>query len=235
MKIGIIVAMEEEIKRLAEEITDVTITKVAKQTFYDGKIHNTPVTIVQSGIGKVNAGLATTLLIQTFNVEVVINTGSAGGLFEGLSIGDLVISKDLTYNDADNRGFGYIFGQIPQMPKQYHADDSLREMIEKVAATQEWSFQSGLILSGDSFISSKAEITKLKHHFPEALVTEMEGTAVAQICYQFDIPCVVIRAVSDSADEEATVNFDEFVVLAGQRSAELVLAVIKELEKKNHQ
>ena len=96
MKIGIIVAMEEEIKRLAEEITDVTITKVAKQTFYDGKIHNTPVTIVQSGIGKVNAGLATTLLIQTFNVEVVINTGSAGGLFEGLSIGDLVISKDLT-------------------------------------------------------------------------------------------------------------------------------------------
>ena len=234
MKIGILVAMEEEIKRLTEEITEVTITKIAQQTFYDGKIHNTSVTIVQSGIGKVNASLATTLLIQTFHVDAVINTGSAGGLSKELAIGDLVISKDLTYNDADSRDFGYTFGQIPQMPKQYHADDSLREMIERVAAKQKWRSRSGLIISGDSFISSKEELTKLRHVFPKALVTEMEGAAVAQTCYQFGIPCAVIRAVSDSADEEATVSFDEFVTFAGQRSAELVLALIEELRKNNH-
>jgi len=233
LKIGILVAMEEEIKRLTEEISEGTIKKIAQQTFYDGKIHNTPVTIVQSGIGKVNASIATTLLIQTFNVDIVINTGSAGGIDEALSIGDLVIAKELTYNDADNRGFGYTFGQIPKMPPHYQTDDSLREIIEKVAASKNWSFQSGLILSGDSFISSQEELTKFKHYFPKAFVTEMEGTAVAQTCHQFEIPYAVIRAVSDAADEQATVDFDEFVVLAGQRSAELVMALIKELEKKN--
>lgn len=231
MKVGILVAMEEEIKRLTEEITDAYTTTIAKQTFYDGYIHNHPVTIVQSGIGKVNASIATTLLIQTFDVDVVINTGSAGGIGEGLSIGDLVISTELTYNDADNREFGYTYGQIPQMPERYITDDLLRKMIEKVAGTEDWFVQSGLIVTGDSFISSGAQIDKIKDFFPEALVTEMEGAAVAQTCAQFDIPYAVIRAVSDTADEEATVNFDEFVLLAGQRSAELVMALIEELGK----
>ena len=221
--------MEEEIKRLTEEIKESKTFEIAKQTFYDGKIHNQPVTVVQAGIGKVNATIATSLLIHEFDVDVVINTGSAGGVGAGLSIGELVVSTELTYNDVDNRGFGYTYGQIPQMPERYLTDETLRKMIERAAKKLDWFVQSGLIVTGDSFISSDEDIERIKEYFPEALVTEMEGAAVAQTCAQFDIPCAVIRAVSDTADQEATVDFDEFVLLAGQRSAELVMGLIEEL------
>lgn len=229
MKIGILVAMEEEIKRLKEEIRDETVTTIANQTFYDGMLHNKPVTVVRAGIGKVNASIATTLLIQEFKVDAVVNTGSAGGIGEGLTIGDLVISTELAYNDTDNRDIGYTFGQIPQMAPRFPADKSLQTMIEKAAANVEWPVQSGLIVTGDTFISSEEQIAHIKEFFPEVLVTEMEGAAVAQTCLQFDTPCAVIRAVSDTADEEAEVTFDEFVVLAGKHSAELVMELVKEI------
>lgn len=229
MKIGILVAMEEEIKRLLEEITDATLFEIAGQKFYDGLIHGQPVAVVQSGIGKVNATIATALLIQEFEVDAVVNTGSAGAIASGLAIGDLVVAQELTYNDADNRGFGYTFGQIPQMPERYKTNLALAERIEKVAVKQKWEVAKGLIVTGDSFISDSGQIAKIKSFFPAALVTEMEGTAVAQTCYQFGIPSAVIRAVSDTADEEASIDFDEFVLLAGKRSAELVMTLIEDL------
>lgn len=229
MKIGILVAMAEERQRLTEVLSSATIQKIANQTFYEGTIYDQPVTVVQSGIGKVNATIATTLLIQEFGVDVVINTGSAGGIGTGLSIGDLVIATRLSYHDADNRSFGYTYGQIPQMDAEYVVDEGLGAMIEAAAPSLGWHVEKGLIVSGDSFISDTAQINEIKKHFPEALVTEMEGAAVAQTCRQFDIPFAVIRAVSDTADEAATINFDEFVLQAGKRSAELILAVIKKL------
>lgn len=231
MKIGILVAMEEEVKRLTEEISSTTIREIANQTFYDGTIYDHPVTIVQSGIGKVNATIATALLIHEFEVDYVINTGSAGGIGTGLSIGDLVISTSLAYHDADNRGFGYTYGQIPQMDAEYLADEELAKTIETAATPLGWHVQRGQIVTGDSFISDTEQIQTIKEHFPNALVTEMEGAAVAQTCRQFDIPFAVVRAVSDTADEKATVNFDEFVLLAGQRSAQLVLNLIEEMKK----
>lgn len=226
LKIGILVAMEEEKKRLMEVISDEVVHEMANQTFFDGFIYGQPVTIVQAGIGKVNATIATTLLIHTFEVDAVINTGSAGGIGEGLTIGDLVIATELAHHDADNRAFGYTYGQIPQMPATFLTDESLSERIEKTAQPLEWQTKRGLIVTGDSFVAGTDQIAKIKEFFPNALVTEMEGVAVAQTCHQFDVPCAVIRAVSDTADEEASVNFDEFVVLAGQRSAELVLSLI---------
>lgn len=227
MKLGILVAMEEEIKHLVEEIKSYEVVEIANQKFYDGFIDGKAVTIVQSGIGKVNASMATTLLIQHFNVDAVINTGSAGAIQEGMAIGELVISKELTYHDVNNEVFGYSYGQIPQMPERYVADAELSQKVEETAVDQTWDIHTGLIVTGDSFVGSTDEINKIKEHFPLALVTEMEGAAVAQTCNQFNIPCVVIRAVSDTADEEASVDFDEFVVLAGKRSAELVLSFIK--------
>ena len=227
MKLGILVAMEEEIKHLVEEIKSEEIIEIAKQRFYDGFIDGKPVTIVQSGIGKVNASIATTLLIQQFKVDAVINTGSAGAIQEGMDIGELVVSKELTYHDVNNEVFGYSYGQIPQMPERYSADAKLSQQIEKAATNQSWDVHSGLIVTGDSFVGSTEQIDKIKAHFPTALVTEMEGAAVAQTCEQFNIPYAVIRAVSDTADEEASVVFDEFVILAGKRSAELVISFIK--------
>ncbi len=233
MKIGILVAMEEEMNRLMDVISQETVHEIANQTFYDGVIYGQPVTIVRSGIGKVNATIATTLLIHTFAVDAVINTGSAGGIGDGLAIGDLAVANELTYHDADNRTFGYTYGQIPQMEERYAADEQLTKRIEEAAKSLGWHTRKGLIVSGDSFVSSTEEIEKIREFFPHALVTEMEGAAVAQTCRQFDIPVAVIRAVSDTADEQASVNFDEFVLLAGERSAELVLSLIKDMASPN--
>lgn len=231
MKIGLLVAMEEELDRLKEAISTEEVIQIANQQFFDGHINGQAVTVVQSGIGKVNATIATSLLISEFDVDLVINTGSAGGIGSELSIGDLVISTNLAYHDADNRGFGYTYGQIPQMPAQYKADEKVTKLLNESAVDTGWHVQKGLIVTGDSFISSDEQINRIKEHFPEALATEMEGGAVAQTCMQFDIPFAVVRAISDVADEEATVNFDEFVLQAGKRSAELVLSFIEKLEK----
>lgn len=226
MKIGILVAMEEEIKHLIEKITSYQVIEIANQKFYDGTIDGKAVTIVQSGIGKVNATIATTLLIQQFGVNAVINTGSAGAIQEGLEIGELIIAKELTYHDVNNEIFGYTYGQIPQMPERYRADLEINQKIKQAAVDQSWAVYNGLIVTGDSFVGSTEKIKEIKEHFPSALATEMEGAAVAQTCKQFNVPCAVIRAVSDTADEEATIDFDEFVILAGKRSAELVLSFI---------
>src|SRR5699024_282442 len=135
--------------------------------------------------GKVNASIAATLLIDVFEVDAVINTGSAGGIGTGLSVGDLVLSTELSYNDADARSFGYTYGQIPQMPARYKADDYLLKQFTKAAESQ-WTIKKGLIVTGDSFISDNHKIADIKSHFTEALVTEMEGAAIAQTCYQFN-------------------------------------------------
>ena len=138
MKIGLLVAMEEELAQLMEAISTDKVQTIANQKFYDGFISDQPVTVVQSGIGKVNASIATTLLIQEFEVDIVINTGSAGGIGSRLSIGDLVISTSLSYHDADNRGFGYTYGLIPQMPAQYKTDEKLGRLLNDAAVDTGW-------------------------------------------------------------------------------------------------
>lgn len=228
MKTGIIVAMEEEIKYLIKAFEHYELHEIANQKFYEGVIEGTAVAVVQSGIGKVNASIASSLLIEHFKVETIINTGSAGAIQTGLSIGDLVISTELAYHDVDNRIFNYQYGQIPQMPDFYQADAELIHKI-KDSSGKELKVHQGLVVSGDSFVSSEAEIKRIKKYFPNALVTEMEGAAVAQTCYQFQIPFVVIRAVSDTADATADIDFDEFVQLAGRRSAELVITFLKNI------
>lgn len=227
MKLGIIAAMEQEIRLLTDRLTDMSQSEIANQTFFEGKIGQTNVVLVQSGIGKVNAAIATTLLINRFKADTVINTGSAGGIGEGLRVGDLVISTRLSYNDADARAFGYAFGQIPQMPEYYEADAGTVKVLKTAALKTEWTVKDGLIVSGDSFISNVSAIQQIKAYFSDALVTEMEGTAVAQTCYQFHIPYAVVRAVSDVADEEASVSFNEFIESAGKKSAEMVLRYIE--------
>ncbi|GAB2487303.1 5'-methylthioadenosine/adenosylhomocysteine nucleosidase [Alkalibacterium psychrotolerans] len=227
MKIGIIAAMEQEIKSLKDELTNKRETTVANLTFFEGEIGHAPVVLVQAGIGKVNAAIATTLLITFFDADTVINTGSAGGIGENLSVGDLVLSTELSYNDADARAFGYTYGQIPQMPERYEADEATLSLLKQAALDSNWEVKHGLIVTGDSFINDKESIRAIKNHFSEALVTEMEGAAVAQTCFQFQVPFAVVRAVSDVADEEASLSFNEFIELAGRKSAEMVLRFIE--------
>lgn len=227
MKLGIIAAMEQEIILLKDRLENKRETTIANQTFFEGEIGSASVVMVQAGIGKVNAAIATTLLITFFEADSVINTGSAGGIGENLSVGDLVLSTELSYNDADARAFGYSFGQIPQMPERYEADEQTVSLMKRAALDSSWKVKHGLIVTGDSFISNKEAIKEIKSHFKDALVTEMEGAAVAQTCFQFKVPFVVVRAVSDVADEEASLSFNEFIELAGKKSAEMVLRFIE--------
>lgn len=218
--------MEEEIQHLIQAFDYYELHELANQKVYDGFIAETAVSVVQSGIGKVNASIASALLIEKFKVEIVVNTGSAGAVKSGLKIGDLVLATELAYHDVDNRIFNYQYGQIPQMPARYKSDEQLIKEIE-VLSVDKLKVHRGLIVSGDSFVSTKKETDRIQEYFPNALVTEMEGAAVAQTCHQFDIPFIVIRSVSDTADESADMDFDEFVQFAGKRSAELVISFIK--------
>lgn len=229
MRIGIIGAMEEETIALKNYLTERNDWAKAGATFSSGKMAGHDIILVQSGIGKVNAAIATTLLINDYQADVVFNTGSAGAVDSSLAIGDVVISTELSYHDADARAFGYVMGQVPQMPARYPADEQLISVIE--AATQKVGLKSvkGLIVTSDSFIADKKTIQRIKTDFSDAMVSEMEGAAVAQVCYQFKTPFVIVRAVSDSADDEAGISFDKFIIEAGKKSAEMVMEVIKHL------
>lgn len=229
MKIGIIGAMEQETIVLKNNLTDRQDWSKAGAHFSSGKMWDHDIILVQSGIGKVNAAIATTLLINDYQADVVFNTGSAGAIDESLSIGDVVISTELSYHDADARAFGYVMGQVPQMPARYIADKQMIEVTDRAAKKVGLTSVNGVIVTSDSFIADKNVIKEIKTNFPDALVSEMEGAAVGQVCYQFETPFVIVRAVSDTADDEAGVVFDQFIIEAGKKSAEMVIEIIKNI------
>lgn len=229
MKIGIIGAMSEEIRLLRQVMTEQTEWEEAGATFISGKIAEKEVVVVESGIGKVLAAVTTTLLISHYHVDRVINSGSAGGIGEGLNIGDVVISNRLAYFDADVTAFGYEMGQMAGMPLYYEADQELMTQAEKAAVANGLSTRTGLIVTGDTFVANREKIDMIKGYFPDVLANEMEGAAIAHVAHQFKVPFVVIRAMSDVGDEDASVNFDEFIIEAGRKSAEMVIALVKAL------
>lgn len=232
MKIGIIGAMEQEVTLLKEHLEDMKEWKEAGVCFYSGKINEHDVVLTQSGIGKVLAGMTTTLLIGHYHVDAVINTGSAGGIGSGLKIGELVISEKLAYFDADVTAFGYSYGQMPQMPLYYEADTKLIEVAKLASEQVDLATHTGLIVTGDTFIHSQEQQDHIKTHFPDCLANEMEGAAIAQVAAQFNVPFVVIRAMSDVGDENASVNFDEFIIEAGKQSGAMVLELLSHLKER---
>ena len=187
--------------------------------------------VVRSGIGKVAASVTTSLLIQQYGVNMVINTGSAGGIGEGLQVGDVVFSEKLAYFDVDVTGFGYEYGQLPAgMPLYFEASQYIIDEMKKAAQKTGQQVRSGLIVTGDSFVNSPEKIAEIKSHFPEALACEMEGAAIAQTARQFNIPFLIVRAISDTADHQATMSFDEFIDEAGKRSAEMVIEFLNTIK-----
>lgn len=229
MKVGIIGAMEEEIRTIKKELSNVVETTIAHATFFAGQYQQHQVVLVQSGIGKVNAALTTTLMIDHFDVDYLINTGSAGGIGEGLHIGDVVIANRLSYHDVDVTAFDYEKGQMAGMPLYYEADDMLVKKANEAATATGLTTHTGLIVSGDQFIHDQGQIDRIHQWFPEVLANEMEGTAIAQVAHQFNTPFVVIRAMSDVGDSDASVNFDDFILQAGAKSAEMTLSLIAHL------
>lgn len=231
MKIGIIGAMDQEVKILKEKMEAPMSWERAGVLFVSGTLGKHDVIVVRSGIGKVAASVTTSLLIQQYGVNMVINTGSAGGIGEGLKVGDVVFSEKLAYFDVDVTGFGYDYGQLPAgMPLYFEASKYIIEEMKKAAQKTGQQVRSGLIVTGDSFVNSPEKIAEIKSHFPEALACEMEGAAIAQTARQFNIPFLVVRAISDTADHQATMSFDEFIDEAGKRSAEMVIEFLNTIK-----
>lgn len=231
MKFGIICAMPEELKALHEQLSNEVDQEIGGKHYLSGQIGQADVVLVESGIGKVEAGITTEHLIVECGADVVINSGSAGGIGTGLKVGDVVLSTATAYHDADARAFGYVYGQLPGKPARFQASDKWVQALATAGQKTGLKIKKGLIVSGDQFVSSSSAIAKIKKHFPEALAAEMEGAAVGQVATDHDVPYVVVRAMSDTADEDAGESFDQFIIEAGKRSAKMLLELFNDLPK----
>ncbi|QMT30752.1 5'-methylthioadenosine/adenosylhomocysteine nucleosidase [Alysiella filiformis] len=227
---GIIGAMEQEIALLKQAMSQVQAQTIGATTVYTGVLDDKNVALCLSGIGKVNAAIATTILIEHFSCDCVINTGSAGGLTSRLRVGDLVIGAEVAHHDVDVTAFGYAHGQVPKLPERYKSHKTLIFAAE-MAAGQLPDIQNhlGLIVSGDQFISSNKMLDTIRGHFPDALATEMEAAAIAQTCHQLNKPFVIIRAISDNGDSDAAMSFDAFLEIAAVHSAKLVRSLLRQM------
>lgn len=229
--LGIIGAMSQEVANLKDAMSEVTVNRIAAMDFYQGKIGGREVVVVRSGIGKVNAAICSQILADHYHVTRIINTGIAGSLRNEINIGDIVLSKDTIQHDMDATGFGYPVGQIPQMDKSVFEGDT--EMIQAAKeccakVVPEIGVHVGRVVSGDQFVSDMAKKAWLTETFA-GYCTEMEGAAIAQTAYLNGIPFLIIRAISDKADDSAEMDYDTFEAKAIEHSVKLVLALIEKL------
>ncbi len=230
-RIGIIGAMEVEVETLKQHMEDMKMVKKASMEFCCGKLNGKEAVVVRSGIGKVNAAVCTQILADDFQVEAVINTGVAGSLKAEINIGDIVVSTDALHHDMDAREFGYRRGQIPQMDVfSFEADPHLRQVAAEACRRVNPEIQvfEGRVVSGDQFVAAKAVKEDISAEFA-GFCTEMEGAAIAQAAWLNHIPFVILRAISDKADDSASMDYPTFEREAAQHCVRLVEEMLKSL------
>ncbi len=230
-RIGIIGAMEEEVNIIKGLMQDVTINTIASMDFCEGKLKEKEVIVVRCGIGKVNAAICTQILADRYQVEAVINTGVAGSLRNEIDIADIVLSTDALQHDMDATGFGYGLGVIPRMEQSiFVADERLVSLAKKVCQNviPEVGVHIGRVVSGDQFISDGDKKSWLVENF-QGYCTEMEGAAIAQAAYLNQLPFLIIRAISDKADQSAEMAYSEFEELAISHTVKLLQDMIAEI------
>ena len=228
-KIGIIGAMQEEVETLLSAMTEKKESVHAGSRFYEGVLQGKPVVVVQCGVGKVNAALCVQVLCDCYSVDAVVNTGIAGSLSAKLDIGDLVVSENAMYHDFICTVFGYEPGQVPGMPKTFAADPKLRELAHAAAeAINPGHTCIGTVASGDQFVCEKAQKEQIIA-VTGALCTEMEGAAIAHAAYRNGVPFVIIRAISDKADDSADMDYPTFEKIAAHRCASVVQALVNKI------
>lgn len=232
MKLGIIGAMDVEVATLKEKMEQVTTKTVAGAVYFDGLLAGLPAVVVQCGVGKVNAALCAQILCDCFGVTHIVNTGIAGSLNARLDIGDLVISQDAIYHDFDLRFWGRPVGQVPGMDVvAFPADEALRTAA--LAAAEEVNpghSCEGRIASGDQFICSKEQKERIIAD-TGAVCAEMEGAAIAHASYKNGIPFVIIRAISDKADDSAEMDYPTFEAIAAKHCAAVTMKLAEALQK----
>ncbi|GAA0685793.1 5'-methylthioadenosine/S-adenosylhomocysteine nucleosidase [Marinobacterium maritimum] len=229
-RVALIGAMDQEVELLKNSLEDLQAQTLSGFDFYTGTLNGIEITLLKSGIGKVNAAIGTTLLLQTFSPDCVINTGSAGGFDSRLNVGDVVISDEVRHHDVDVTVFGYEPGQVPGLPPAFTADPLLARMAEEcIAQLPHTNTVRGLIATGDSFMNCPERVAHTRTLFPTMQAVEMEAAAIAQTCHQFNTPFIVIRALSDIAGKESNLSFEQFLETAAEHSAQMVMALVQRI------
>ena len=236
VKLGIIGAMEVEVRLLLDHMTDDVMTQVSGTEFHEGHIAGVPVVVVRCGIGKVNAAMITQTVIDRFGATHVINTGVAGALDASLEVGDIVVSIDAVQHDMDVTGLGYVRGLVPEMTNLtieggkafFEADERLRALVVKAAAeaAPEVTAIEGRIASGDLFVCEDADRKRILETFG-AHCCEMEGAAIAQVCWRNGVPFVIVRAMSDKADDTSKDSYRSAEADNGEHCARIALRAIE--------
>ena len=228
--IGIIGAMEEEVQALLDKMTlqETMIKKDYK--FYIGYIANKACVLVQGGIGKVNAAMSATLLFENYDIDALINIGTAGGLDINENVGDVVISTEVAYHDVDVTACNYQYGQMAGMPATFKADEKLIDLTQEILDKQENHVHLGLVVSGDTFVSQKYHVEHILTHFKEAKCADMEAAAIAQVSTIYKIPFIITRSLSDIFGKgNNDIQFDEYLKVASVASANMCEALISRL------
>ena len=231
-KLGIIGAMDIEVQTLKEQMENLSVTEKAGTEYYEGTLLGLPAVLVKCGIGKVNAAIGTQILCDCFGITHIVNTGIAGSLCAQQDIGDMVISSDVWHHDFDCNKFGYPMCQIPGMPQSFAADEAMIAMAKAAAEQVGGNVRIGRVASGDQFVAD----AQLKNQIiarTQALCTEMEGAAIAQTAYRNGVPFVILRCISDKADNSAEMDYPSFEAMAAKRCAQVTMTLAKQLTMEN--
>ncbi|MDT9587229.1 MAG: 5'-methylthioadenosine/S-adenosylhomocysteine nucleosidase [Candidatus Arsenophonus melophagi] len=229
MKVAIIGAMEQEIALLRKQINVRSTLIRGGCEIYFGKFNDLDIALLKSGIGKVSAAIGTTVLIEHFLPEFIINIGFAGGLAPTLQVGDIVVSNQVCYHDVNITAFGYQAGQMAHCPPVFKANKKLIKLTEKCIEKLNLYAIYGLICSGDSFINCAQAVSYIRHTFPEVVAVEMEGASIAHVCYKFGIPFIIVRAISDVASKDSSLFFSEFLPFTAYRLSLMIKTMLTNL------
>ncbi|PWD87530.1 5'-methylthioadenosine/S-adenosylhomocysteine nucleosidase [Ignatzschineria cameli] len=229
MMIGIIGAMAQEVSLLASMINNPQKQIIAGVEFIQGELQGHQVVLLRSGVGKVQAAMATTLLHEHYKPSLIINIGSAGGLISGMEIGDIIISSESGHHDVDLSPIGLEPAVLPDLPKTFPSDPKLIALVEDALTELDINSKIGLIATGDTFIADQKQVAQIKAIFPNVLAVEMEAAAIAQVAHLYQTPFIVMRALSDLPDKEMPMSFVEYLDLAAKNSSQIVLKVLDKL------
>ena len=228
-RIGIIGAMHPECEYLRQQLTASRNSQYLNIQITHGQWSGHSLCLLEAGIGKVNATLAAEWLIREFKPDLVINTGSAGGIRSGCQVGDFVLADRVCHHDIDISPIGFVYGELPRLPVYYEIKPSLLDLLVQVVSKATEPFHLGTIASGESFIYQQHQVDLIKQRFEGVLACDMEAAAVAQVCHLHQVEFLVIRNLSDVAGEQAPANFNQFIDQASQKSTELVLSLLTAL------
>jgi adenosylhomocysteine/aminodeoxyfutalosine nucleosidase len=228
-RLAIMGAMEEEIAPLLEYFTDINVVEYANNKYYEGKFGELNVVIAYSKIGKVFSTLTASTMIQKFGCDTLLFSGVAGGINPKLKIGDLIVANQLSQHDLDITAFGHPHGYVPGGNIYVNTDIKLKEIALEVAKENNISIIEGIIATGDQFVCDEMRKAFIEKTF-NADALEMEGASVAVVCDALQVPCLILRAISDTADMDAGFNFDAFLETSAKNSAEFLIKIIKKLQ-----